>query len=489
MAGFEVTPEALQLPDNAQLCRTHLKIPIPYQPAITDLLQQVRDAASTVAADWDAHPRLTGKPRIALNAVALDERGGDTREIVTTSHLRTLLLQGRRIVLEGPAGRGKTTTLIQLAQANGASQGIPVLVDLPGWARSGNDILEYVARSPAFRDRGVDARALARVPQAEPYLFLLNGWNEITELHFQAAADALRTLERDFPQAGIIVATRTHHIVPPLPGSARFRLLPLTPDQRFQYLVQSLGAGRAYELNSKLSHDRVLDDLTRTPFILSEVTTIFRSGNAIPRTKLGLLGAVVEAIACLEEHRSHLQAQPLRDRAEHYLRALATYLTQRGDVLISKVEAGTICQSVSENLRNTALIAVTPEPSDILNALVAHHILERVDYPSTSFRFEHQQFQEYYSAHMLRTVLREVVADEDPAPRSSAIIQSGSSQDGSLMRSGSIPFLQPDSRASEDRQSERSSHRPEQPASFPERSTKPALPSVCARCDAGHRFR
>ncbi len=407
----------LQLPENAQLCRTHLNIPIPYQPPITDLLRQTRDAASTVAANWAAHPRLTGKPQIALNAVALDERGGDTREFLTTSHLRTLLLQGRRIVLEGPAGRGKTTTLIQLAQANGASYGIPILIDLPNWIRSGSDILEYVVRSPAFRALGIDADALARVQQAEPYLFLLNGWNEIAELYSQAAADALRSLERAFPKAGIIVATRTHHFVPPLPGSVRFRLLPLTPDQRYQYLVKALGTGPGQKLNSKLSRDHVLDELTRTPFVLSEVTTIFRAGNEIPQTKLGLLSAVVGLIEHSEEHNSELQAPPLRGRAEDYLRTLSTHLTARGDVILTEPEARSICYSVSEALRNIGQIAATPEPSDVLNALTSHHILERIDYPGTSFRFEHQQIQEYYSAVVLRSMLRAVVASGDLAER------------------------------------------------------------------------
>lgn len=288
VASREEMIASLQLPDNAQLCRTHLDIPVPYQPAITDLLEQAREAAAAVGADWAAHPRLAGKPHIILNTVALGKSGDDSAEVANTASLRTLLLQGRRIVLEGPAGRGKTTTLIQLAGANEHPRGMPILIDLPNWVRSGKDILDYVASSPSFRARGIDAEALARLPQAEPFLFLLNGWNEITEFYSSAAVDALRGLERAFPTAGIIVATRTHHIVPPLPGAARFRLLPVTPDQRFRYLAQALGNGPARELNVTLSRDPVLDELTRTPFVLSEVTALFRAGLQIPRTKLGL---------------------------------------------------------------------------------------------------------------------------------------------------------------------------------------------------------
>ena len=59
------------------------------------------------------------------------------------------------------------------------------------------------------------AADLAGVQQTEPFLFLLNGWNEIAESNSAQANDALRELERDFPSAGIIVATRTHHLTPP----------------------------------------------------------------------------------------------------------------------------------------------------------------------------------------------------------------------------------------------------------------------------------
>ena len=89
---------------------------------------------------------------------------------------------------------------------------------------------------PAFLAESLTAADLARVQQTEPFLLLLNGWNEIAESDSAQANDALRELERDFPSAGIIVATRTHHLTPPLPGALRLRLLyrnclPLWVDQ------------------------------------------------------------------------------------------------------------------------------------------------------------------------------------------------------------------------------------------------------------------
>jgi hypothetical protein len=415
VASCEEIIASLQLPENVQLCRSHLDIPIPYQPPLADLLRLAHEAAAAVAADWAAHPRLAGKPRIALNAVALSKSGADTTVVVGTAGLRMMLLQGRRIVLEGTAGRGKTTTLVQLAEVGENSHGIPLLIDLPNWVRTGTDILEYVASSPPFRARGIDAEALARLAQAEPCLFLLNGWNEINEPYGSAAVAALRALERSFPTSGIIVATRTHHIVPPLPGAAKFRLPPLTPDQRFGYLEQALGDGPARALNLALSSDPALDELTRTPFVLSEVTALFRSGVPIPRTKLALLRAVVELMESSEEHADQLQAVPIRGRAQYYLCALAMRLTARGEVLLAEPEARSICHSASDSLRDAGQITATPEPADILSVLTSHHILERIDYPSTSFRFEHQQFQEYYAALVLEDELRRMVASGNPA--------------------------------------------------------------------------
>lgn len=60
-------------------------------------------------------------------------------------------------------------------------------------------------------------------------------------------------------------------------------------------------------------------------------------------------------------------------------------------------------------------IAAPVEPDDILNALTSHHTLERVEYPDTTYRFEHQQFQEYYYALTLRDELGKMVDSKDPA--------------------------------------------------------------------------
>ena len=113
-----------------------------------ELIDKARDATAEVIADWLAHPRLSGKPLIALQAVKLDQEGKDTGEVLDLESIHAALMEGRRLILEAPAGRGKTTTLVQLAKQSGGGGGLAFLIDLPAWAMSDLDILDFVARMP-----------------------------------------------------------------------------------------------------------------------------------------------------------------------------------------------------------------------------------------------------------------------------------------------------------------------------------------------------
>lgn len=107
------------------------------------------------------------------------------------------------MVLEGPAGRGKTTTLAQLANTHAGAAGTPFLIDLTAWISTRSGILQFMGRNAAVPTRSLAATALARVNMVEHFSFLLNGWNEIGEPEFPHAESALRTLERDFRPRGL----------------------------------------------------------------------------------------------------------------------------------------------------------------------------------------------------------------------------------------------------------------------------------------------
>lgn len=400
----------LMMPENASLRASFLHLGSTAEPQVADLIERIRRAAATVVRSWAA--KTKGHPLIDLAAVRLDPNGAESADVFSIEQIDQALSQSRRIVLEGSAGRGKTTTLIQIAQRARAA-GTPFIVELPAWTSSRRTILEYIAGMPAFQAEGLTAADLARVQQTEPFLFLLNGWNEIAESNSAQANDALRELERDTPSSGIIVATRTHHLTPPLPGSLRLRLLHVRRVQRADYLAARLGAKSA-ALRARIDTDPSLDELSRTPFILSEVASLFDAGVAIPSTKIGVLAQVLRLQEQRDEHRNALQTAPIFDRQTDYLKALAIEMARRGAVGLSEADARAVTATVARELVARGQIEPVGPPA-VLAALTAHHVLVRIDYPETAYQFEHQQLQEYFAALDVRTRLFDLRKDDRDA--------------------------------------------------------------------------
>lgn len=400
----------MMIPENASLRASFLHLDIEVEPQVTDLIDRTRRAADAVMRTWAG--KTKGYPLIDLTAVRLDPNGAESSDVMSLEQIDQALSQSGRIVLEGSAGRGKTTTLIQLAQRVHTA-GTAFIVELPAWTSSRRGILEYIAGMPAFQAEDLTPADLARVQQTEPFLLLLNGWNEIAESNSTQANDALRELERDFPSAGIIVATRTHHLTPPLPGALRLRLLSLRREQRAAYLAARLGA-KDDELRARIDADPSLDELTRTPFILSEVASLFEAGAEIPSTKIGVLAQVLRLQEQRDEHRNSLQAAPIFGRQTDYLKALATEMTRRGAVALSEADARGVVAAAAQELAVHGQIEPVGAPA-VLATLAAHHVLELVDYPQTAYQFEHQQLQEYYAALDVRAQLLDLRIDDRDA--------------------------------------------------------------------------
>ena len=401
----------LQEPANSNICKEQFGIEPAMAPQFAPDLERSLEAASEIAANWDRTYRRVDRPVISLNAVKLNEKG-EPIEAVTTASLKSVLSEGQRIVLEAPAGSGKTTTLIQLARHALGEGRLAFLVDLPEWVRSGKDIFSYIAERPQFASRDVDATLLAKLRGDQPPIFLLNGWNEVPVAGAEAADTALRELDRSFFAAIVIVATRKHSVVPQLRGSSRLELNPLRRTQRDEYLRLALG-GSAHDLRVKLNNSRVLDSITRTPLFLAEVVDLYRAGKDIPATKMGVLGAVMDAIEHSLDHRTSLGQGPLRGHAREYLRLLSMEMTGRGETAIVEADALAVMSSVGARLRAAHQIGDTPDPREILDELSKRHVLVRAEDGEISFRFQHQQFQEFFAAGGLGARLVDLVRAND----------------------------------------------------------------------------
>ena len=128
------------------------------------------------------------------------------------------------------------------------------------------------------------------------------------------------------------------------------------------------------------------------------------------------MGVITQVIALQEqrdEHKNALQMAPLFGRKTDYLEALATKMTRNGAVSLLEADARAVVGTVAEELVNGGQIERAGAPA-ILATLTAHHVLERVEYPEVAFRFDHQQYQEYYAALYVRARLFGLVHDENP---------------------------------------------------------------------------
>ncbi len=396
-------------PANASLCQSILRIPLEIEEDKAALLAKVNAATGLMANRWRARTRTQDRPTIALSGVKLDDAGKETDEHFGEQDIREALWQSRRVSIEAPGGRGKTTTLAGLA-AQPRTGEIFLLVDLPVWVQSGEDVLGFLAREPEFRARNVSAADLASLQGSLHFSFLLNGWNEVAEALSAPAIVAVGQLDHQFPDAGIAIATRPHPVSPPLAGCIRTRLLTLSREQRAEYLRQVLGEG-ANKLKAEIEASRVLDELTRTPLLLTQVVSLYQSSTPIPDTRVGVLEAATKLIEA--EHRAQLQIAPISNRAAVYLAGLAASMTERGEIIIGEEAANQAIQKVNAALRETAQLENPPNPDAILQVLCAHHVLERLENPAVSFRFQHQQFQEFYASRFLLQKLTALVGAGD----------------------------------------------------------------------------
>jgi hypothetical protein len=399
---------ALLSPENAALCASHLHIQSEVGRSLEKVIGDCRMAIEEVNTAWKS--KVEGIPLIELSAGRLTANGMETGSHVELADLEDMLAQGLRISLEAPAGRGKTTTLVQLAERRTAAGSLAFLIDLPSWAQESKDILDFIAGMHPFKARSIDASTLAQLYQSQPFVFLLNGWNEIAEADMQRASTALGALVRDYRAAGVLVATRVHQVTPPLPGTTvRTRLRPLIPRQRAEYVSSRL-TDQAPNLLWQLSNDPVLDDLTRTPFFLAEVVSIAAVGKDIPKTKMGVLREVIHLVESDPAHRSALEGSPLFGQAGAYLTILASTMTSKGQAQLADWETRQVLIRTHSKMREAEQSDATTTGLQVLDALTSHHVLEKLEYPHSAHRFEHQQLQEFYAAKFLKKELLELTA-------------------------------------------------------------------------------
>lgn len=184
------------------------------------------------------------------------------------------------LLILGEPGAGKTITLLELARDlidqayMEPVRPIPVVFTLSTWR--GQPFIEWLTDELHLRYKIPKATGQTWVEQGD-LLLLLDGLDEVVAAHREACIKAINAYQADYGLTGIAVCSRTQEYKASgatLALNGAVQLEALTPEQVDDYL-QRLG-DVSQGLRRRLSEDPALQELTRTPLMLSVMTVAYR---------------------------------------------------------------------------------------------------------------------------------------------------------------------------------------------------------------------
>jgi hypothetical protein len=364
-----------------------------------DLAQRLNVSA---AADVEVFRRSEKWPS---TNVALTVQMAELDTPVLTSALARALSELGDLVLVAPPGMGKTSTLLQVAEGLVAHGEAPIVVLLADWATENKTLLESILGRATFRGKisEDDFRAVAQKPGV--YL-LLDGWNELDGQARRRATVELKRLQADLPELGLFVSTRKQSLDVPFDGAV--------------VELQPLGEAQQMEIARALRGDdgeRIVDEAWRTPGV-RELVTIplyltsllsLPDGQPFPKTKEEILRRFVQAHEQQVDHAEPLM-EAVKGLQTEFLSALAVTATQAANTSITETNARRSVALTDDWLVNDGQLAIKLQTTDVLDALVSHHVLVRAGEPA-GYSFQHQQFQEWYASKDVERAMLESVGD------------------------------------------------------------------------------
>jgi hypothetical protein len=381
----------------------------PGAPASGDLLKAVinrlRAAATT---DLAGFQRTAAWPR---HAVALNLRiRGENGSAFTIARIPEGLEVAPEICLLAPPGTGKTTTLLQLAEAFlQVPRAVAVFVPLGEWAVSDGALVAGLRARAVFRNvTDDDFRLLAENGRL---VLLLDGWNELDGDAQRRLRNELARLRREMPLLRIVISTRREALDVPVAGPT-VEIDGLSEDQQLEIALAMRGEEGA----------RLVDQAWRTPGVRSLVaiplylTALLKRapGAQMPSTKEEVLRFFIEEHERSADHAEALSRTLLGHHTD-ILAALAVTGIGAGTAALAEAGARAAVNQVETRLQESGQWRQPPEPAIALAALIDHHLLVRAGQDG-AVAFQHQQFEEWYGALEAERVMA-ASADGDAAAR------------------------------------------------------------------------
>ncbi len=270
----------------------------------------------------------------------LRRSGQDDRDIPPKTPITEVFAEvGKKLLILGEPGSGKTTTLLELARdlITAAEKDdvlpIPVVFNLSSWATEEKSLAEWLIDELSTKYQ-VSRKTGAAWVATNDVLPLLDGLDEVAVGKHDACVDAINAFlgERGIAVDMAVCCRSKEHEA--LTGKLKLEgaivLLPLTDVQIDGYLA---GAGVELQaVRATLQHDEKLREMAQTPLMLSIMALAYRVLSAGELGKLGSVDArrkhLFDAYVERMFTRREIEEDYIPKKTHHYLSWLAKKMVE-----------------------------------------------------------------------------------------------------------------------------------------------------------------
>ena len=379
------------------------KLGLPDQDDLESVTVRLISAAQADLAAFKGSP---GWPRHAIT-LNLRMTTGDSVRAFHAAALADAIQTFNEIVVVAPPGTGKTTTLLQVAEAVlSKGNSVAAFVPLGEWSSQSDSLLQSVIRRHAFV--GEREEHLKLLAHSGRLVLVMDGWNELDAASRTRAAGEIKSLQRDFSSLAIVVSTRRQAFDVPISGPV-VEIDTLAESQQMD-IARALRGSQGESILDHAWRTVGVRELVAIPLYLTALLA-GTSGQTLPTTKEEVLRLFVA-----EHERAADKAEALRETIfgfhSEMLIALAVEATRAANTTISNSRACATVKRVEDRLSADRQIVSPPQPVTVLGLLVSHHLLVRSGSGlDGGIAFQHQQFQEWYASFEVEQFMRSAAGD------------------------------------------------------------------------------